>query len=752
MLGLGRGAWPLAPLALLLTAHAGVLRVVEGPAELLGTAHALSEFTFSPSAAAAYDVHAPVVLVEHADWASSADSAACPPTYRGRATLDGAIALSVDADVTRCSPEAYARAAQAAGARAWLLFYTPWLAYAPEPGHARHLWLAGDARALAAPLVAADATQRSAAPLVAALRAGAPVRARLRRTAADPAEPWAVEQAGFGWTATRVWVCAGALLLVEVAAVRLYAFVRAEGVRAASLVQWLLLIELGCNGCRLALFAADPLLTNARLPYHASDVLAGLTIVLGELTSALFLGHFLAAAAKAGLGSTLLSARTAAALVALVATAVGYEIAIRSAPLRQALPSVALTRLVLSLLCSSSLVLVGALAAQRVRGALGALPPAVLRVLQQRVDAAVTLHALTFGFALALPWAALTPRWRAPVVWALYTAALGTSWAIVRTFAPPPPRLAAPPAGEDGDGPPAPLASGLLERAAVWVLARAEGVAWRLVDRLDAARARAQGDARPAAHATAGPAARAARARVGDDGTPAAERSVALAPHLLLGVSPAYMRAFARRHALGARAPTLALGALARELTADSRRSLAEDARARGETTSSESAPAQPAVGPASVFVSHAQQASFLKLVDAVDAHVAMHALDGATTYCWLDGEGARGRARGRYARSGGRASGAPPLVLAVDPRTRVAHHPHAHARIARARVARSRPDPVARRLSLTWTLPAAPRRACPWCQSSASGSTRLKLTVRSRCAPRAREGVGPWRVGRLAA
>ena len=44
-----------------------------------------------------------------------------------------------------------------------------------------------------------------------------------------------------------------------------------------------------------------------------------------------------------------------------------------------------------------------------------------------------------------------------------------------------------------------------------------------------------------------------------------------------------------------------------------------------------------PYVAEATLFVSHAQACSFIKLLDAVDAHMGLHKLDRTETYLWLD-------------------------------------------------------------------------------------------------------------------
>lgn len=101
---------------------------------------------------------------------------------------------------------------------------------------------------------------------------------------------------------------------------------------------------------------------------------------------------------------------------------------------------------------------------------------------------------------------------------------------------------------------------------------------------------------------------------------------------LLLGVSPAFLRAFAGEHGLTTGQTTYEVAAIVRDLTRKDGRSLAELALA-----AATEAGGRPAVRRATLFVTHAQACSFLKLVDAVEAHLALHVLDPRETYLWID-------------------------------------------------------------------------------------------------------------------
>ena len=100
---------------------------------------------------------------------------------------------------------------------------------------------------------------------------------------------------------------------------------------------------------------------------------------------------------------------------------------------------------------------------------------------------------------------------------------------------------------------------------------------------------------------------------------------------MLLGVSVRFLKEFARWHRIDAGASSLSVGELVLGVTSVTRLSVCE--QMRWAVTED----AMPAVGRAAHFVSHAHACSFVKLCDALGAYVAMHALDEASTYLWVD-------------------------------------------------------------------------------------------------------------------
>lgn len=109
------------------------------------------------------------------------------------------------------------------------------------------------------------------------------------------------------------------------------------------------------------------------------------------------------------------------------------------------------------------------------------------------------------------------------------------------------------------------------------------------------------------------------------------EAAVHLPPHLHLGVSLVFLRDFARRYGFAEDASSHAMRELVCAITRSSLRSMAEcliEDRLPG---------GEPVVGIATVFVSHAHQCGYRRMLDAVDSYVQMHALDPRCTYVWLD-------------------------------------------------------------------------------------------------------------------
>ncbi|KAG8460825.1 hypothetical protein KFE25_010880 [Diacronema lutheri] len=121
---------------------------------------------------------------------------------------------------------------------------------------------------------------------------------------------------------------------------------------------------------------------------------------------------------------------------------------------------------------------------------------------------------------------------------------------------------------------------------------------------------------------------------------------------MLLGISIYALRAFIAENSLDARAQTHEVQSLLRKMTAGTQRSYAEVHHVPTARTSVNGGqpvgalrPAPPPladgraarIGRATLLVVHAHLRSFLKLVDALEAHIEVHALDPAVTFFWID-------------------------------------------------------------------------------------------------------------------
>jgi hypothetical protein len=260
------------PLLLLLHAIPGLaqLTITSGPAELVERAFDVAPYRFSGPAFA--PVVGALVLSERSDWVVVL-AAPCAPRYVGAIALEGAIVLHANAmpDLV-CSAEAYARAAGDAGAVGWLLWDDARTGKMAVPGAEARAFADADSRALASP-PAADACHHAFAPIVDALREGEALRATL----APQRSEYDALFDGSGWAAWRALLILQALAALELAACRLYAFMRWQGAgaeqcglpccrcaRRARNVAWpaaaqpLCLLYVILNSYRLAYFLVDP--------------------------------------------------------------------------------------------------------------------------------------------------------------------------------------------------------------------------------------------------------------------------------------------------------------------------------------------------------------------------------------------------------------------------------------------------------------------------------------------------------------
>jgi hypothetical protein len=158
---------------------------------------------------------------------------ACPPTYLESAAFAGSILIHVDAQWTACSFEPYAVAAGQLGAVLWAPWDSDLVRQGIRPGIVKNYWQTGDRRALASP--------------------------------------------------------------VELAACRLYAFVRADRGLKATLGNVVLCIELLLNIERVLYVALDPISSNGSVEIRLGFFLFSIHVPLATVSTGLFFIFFVEA-------------------------------------------------------------------------------------------------------------------------------------------------------------------------------------------------------------------------------------------------------------------------------------------------------------------------------------------------------------------------------------------------------------------------------------------------------------------------
>lgn len=614
--------------------------VVTAPPELAGLRLLAGAYAFAP---VAFDVDAQLVLTARSAW----DYSACPPALReasaavNNASLHGRIVVHDQPDLGRCSAEMHSRGAAREGAVAWLAWLDDSVALGATPGRCKMCWVLGDSRESSAG-VAAEITQRAGEGLLASLRAGARVHARVRPSATR----WDRMRSSPALVAWQALVALNSLELVELAACHLYAFVREDGGLRANIAHVMMLVQILAGLVRVALGVVDPLWSRGTLDVESAALLLTLQAALGLLGSALFLVYLGSALDTGGLASlqlrpamrqpslifaTAVLAATVCAGAALYAWHDDTTERLRDigvllvCPLLMLVPSYALVRSLSGSRSTQRLpVGVGMRLRRRMRQVIGASVASVLL-------AALLLPALHWPYVLM-------------VATLLYVVALnGTGY--VQTYAL------------------HPVSTRVPKLPLHWLRRRT----WRLVRRACGATADDSHSAHPATPPRLSENSRSVRpsfqsdtlppplsaqdsrslrqsfrseARVAPQ-QPSPPRSRRTAPvalsssgeavPLVLGVSRRFLGAFAAEHGITSATSTHEVGKVVRALTAEAGTSFAQlHSGALADDGS-------PAVAEATIFVSHAQQCAWAKLLDAIDLHAEMHSVRLSDVYVWLD-------------------------------------------------------------------------------------------------------------------
>jgi len=395
-------------------AHARVT-VLEG-SRFAGISEIAAPLAFSPRST-------PTPLEAQAAYVSAEDFsyATCPPTYRGRVPLRGAIIVYDNPSFKLCSFESQARTVLSEGGIAVLFFMSSFAILDQVPGQTKHIWEPGDSFWLPG-IFSADIFSNTLEPVVAALAAGEPMRLRVEGGDVSDFErlyrsPW--------WMAWQVVNGLHVLSNVELAITQLAAFIRADsGYRPGLLPHFMLSVELVLNIVRF-LFVLNANHSRGIYPSRATLVCLYSPQVLMTLTTGVFLAYFAQAARSVGMASLRLSSPLhrrsfAAFVIVMTLTWVVLE-AFASGP-------VLLYKLFhISVFYPGVVLAVSVRAEQVVRRLLTRMPfpvPVVQRLVS-RMRLSNSLAFVTFVVGLLVAWSAYIP-WRVFAVWGIYSVASNT--------------------------------------------------------------------------------------------------------------------------------------------------------------------------------------------------------------------------------------------------------------------------------------------------------------------------------------
>lgn len=532
---------------------------------------------------------------------------------------------AVDAFSAECSFEALARyAREALGARALLVIDPVVAELDGVPGGGANGWFVGDTRELHG-VAAADISQLAAVPLLRALGDGAAIRVRLGENLQGAhGERAAADAGGHGrgarrarysfeqmWRSAWWWVYRAALALhalavIELAATRLHAFLRVDGGVRPTLAQLLLGGELALCAFRVAHWLAGPHGSTGVLPTEVDALALSLYPLASGATYLLFLAHLTRAVSQSGLT---LATDAQLATAWLRRLALGAAAVLAPATLlagvgcvHLGLNELRIAKLALQSAFSAALAVGGIVVTSNVSTAARAMPATIAARLLRECGYALTLcTAEGLLHVLVRAWGRTAPERLFAVSFAAHLSGQLLSYVLITAFDPVGVALAR--------GPLRLAYELLIARTSPWVRTpshsrsrkptlEAGSSAWSLGGGLDSPRGGGAGGA--------------------------------TSEHLLLGVSLRFLRGFAAAQGLSPTDPTSLVARKVRDLTTHRGESICE--RCRDAST----ADGHSVVAPANLFVCHAQACSFLKLLDAVDAHLQLHSINPEQTYIWL--------------------------------------------------------------------------------------------------------------------
>lgn len=561
----------------------------------------------------------PMILTEPANWSYGV----CPPQYTGGPSLRGAIVIHVDPEPV-CPLEHSARAAVAEGALVWLQYSSESAGLKATPGKRGNEFSAlfrvekGDG------IIAASIDSACADALVEWLRdmnesgAGAR-RARLSASVSPTPSRWSAMWSGGAWVLWRIVTAFMAYAIMEFAALRLHLLLSSARSDEPPSVgpRLFLALLLGASAIRLLHVAIDPMGSSRVLPVEWDGLLGALSWALHALGIALFFRHYVSVAV---LVSILPRSRPRtlglwALLVLLPALliAVGLALALaRCAGLRWTKEldhsSRALRAIVLPLAQGLSGIWLDVLIHRQMSSCPS---PLFIELIMKAkwLNFFLLVHALA---ASALAYLSHAPAGDFILGLLTHVAQVGAAYVTISSVRP------------------------IGARAVrVGPAGMALSLGWRL-----AVRAARKSPCAKVANAVAplpadGPhslqGVGGMRASSGQGANVSAHFSSTLPPHLRLGVTTAFMREFADKYGCDMDTKSFTMRELALRTTTPSMLSLAEV------SVEESSANGYPRVGRASLFVSHAHACSYLRMVDAIEAHLELHGMAKEWTYVWVD-------------------------------------------------------------------------------------------------------------------
>ncbi|KAG8463106.1 hypothetical protein KFE25_011103 [Diacronema lutheri] len=397
--------------ALLLVARqpvAGRLTVTAGAFDVAGVGERL---TCAPYAftTRAFDVEGPLVYTTHEEWSYPDESftyRACPPRYAGAANLTGALVIIESPRYRTCSYLSHARAVEAAGGAALLVWDKTEVFLRPEPGRRANYWTLGEPRVYDG-VPAADITSLAAAPLVSLARARVPMRARARPDMSAFARVWSSPV----WAAWQLLLGAYTLATAEFVLSQLLAFVLTGGARlgAFSLPIAVLVVELASTTMRAAAFV-DPAASRGLFAFPWGHLLTiCLPDALAPVSWAIFLTYFMQAAHQRGMATARATSWAHALGVgAFSAILIGSLVAIDFVAVS---PTWIAIKLVLyPVVYPSAVLALGTFHERQVRQHESWLPGGVFARLCTRLRRAIVFGAAAVTLSVFLSWAAVEPH------------------------------------------------------------------------------------------------------------------------------------------------------------------------------------------------------------------------------------------------------------------------------------------------------------------------------------------------------